>query len=295
MKSVSSFAKICPDSHKLQSKNIKNVIESIDDLPAIPATFMRIRETIKDPKSSVKELSTEVVKDPALTSKILKIANSAYYGFPRTISTVNDAIILMGFKKTWQLAMSVSMMNLFQKDSRIFNREVFWEHSVKVGICAQIIAKFFRYPRPLELYTMGLLHDIGKLILDQYFHDSFIKVIKIVKDNSISFAEAEDMVIGANHTIIGAWLLDRWKIPAFIVEGVAFHHAMLTNPVPKAALILALADNICIIKGIGISYDKNLKDINKRLITKLKLTERQVENIENLFEETAARITIKEG
>jgi putative nucleotidyltransferase with HDIG domain len=161
-----------------------------------------------------------------LTAKLLKIANSPFYGFPRRIATIDFAIVVLGFDALKDIVISVSLLSALNKnDSKFFDPRAFWDHCVAAGAAARKFSHDFNYRVSGEAFVAGLLHDIGILIETQYFPKEFREVIKTTKMKSISFLEAEKEIFGVTHEEIGSWLAERWNLPEQLVEAIRFHHS----------------------------------------------------------------------
>lgn len=232
---------------KADPLRIKKITESIIGLPTLPTVVSKMIQLIDNPKTSAASLAKLISTDQALTARILKLANSAYYGFPREISTVNMAIVVLGFNTVKDMGLSLSVFDAFKnlKDTENFDVARFWEHSVACGIASRMLSRNYRTRYAGEAFVAGLLHDIGKVILNQYFHDEFIEIIKSAASGK-SFEVSEMEIIGTGHAQIGAWLAEKWNLPDIISESILYHH----NPwnAPKEKLFVAtitLADYLC--------------------------------------------------
>ena len=152
-------------------EKIKRIVHSIQDLPTLPVVANRVISLIDNPQAGWSDVSRVIEHDQSLTANVLKLANSAYYGFSREISTIKQAVSLLGFNTISQLVMCASVFDMFKggKTSVFFNRKEFWKHSIACALASQIIAKKTDYPKSEIAFTGGLLHDIGKVALDKFF------------------------------------------------------------------------------------------------------------------------------
>jgi putative nucleotidyltransferase with HDIG domain len=235
---------------------IRKTTESLIGLPTLPTIVSKMIELVDNPKTSAASLARLISADQSLTARILKIANSAYYGFSREISTVNMAIIVMGFNAVKDMGLSLSVFNLFQDSRSTGNFDVarFWEHSIACGIASKIIATRLHHSKAAEAFVAGLLHDIGKVILDQYFHKDFETIMARVAEGTIDFEEAEMAVVGTHHGEIGGWLAEKWRLPEVIVECIRFHHSpALALHEKSLAAIVNFADYLCHECNLGAS------------------------------------------
>ena len=226
---------------------IRTKLEEIRDLPTLPVVAQEARRIIDDPNSNMNNLVHVIEGDMALTSRILRIANSAYYGVPRKIDNLKMALVILGMKEINNLVTTITVMRLFPSDHEYSTFDIprFWKHS---AICAELTIGLYeglRMHPPSSAYIAGLLHDVGKLVLAQYFFDYFLKCLKIAVDDELSLAEAEINTLGIDHGHIGSWLIKRWNIPDEICDAVAKHHVRPANsPRFDLAAIVDWADRL---------------------------------------------------
>lgn len=211
---------------KTNSKRIKKIAESVISLPTLPIVISKMIELVDSPRTSAAALARLISADQSLTAKVLKLANSAYYGFPREISTVNMAIVVLGFNAVREMGLSISVFDVFKRtaSSSYFDVSRFWEHSVGCGVASRMLARSFRQALAGEAFVAGLLHDVGKVILKQYFDDDFASIIRAQQEAGVSLDDAEAAVIGITHARVGAWLAEKWNLPEIICESIARHH-----------------------------------------------------------------------
>ncbi len=221
-------------------------LSSIRDLPTFPTTALEVMRLASDSDSSAAELAKIISKDPPLATKILRVANSPYYGFSKKISTIEWAIVALGFEALRETVLSLTLIDLFRGNAvKNFDPRKFWKHSIDTATAGRSIAKDIKYRIPGEAYAAGLLHDIGTLVLYRYFQDDFEEIQRLVTDDGIQLSEAEMVVTGATHGEIGAWLASKWSFPGYLVEAVQFHHTPAFAEVnPKLTAIVHVASQI---------------------------------------------------
>jgi len=235
---------------------IKRITESIISLPTLPTVVSKMIQLVDNPKTSAASLARLIYTDQALTARILKLANSAYYGFPREISTVNMAIVVLGFNTVKEMGLSLTVLEVFKGGGidGMFDISRFWQHSIACGSASRLIARRFRYHLTSEAFVAGLLHDIGKVILKQYMQAEFIDIIKKASEGKLSLEEAEVETVGANHSQIGAWLAEKWNLPGIIVDCIACHHVPWeAKKEPVMVAIVSVANYLCHVCQIGNS------------------------------------------
>lgn len=248
--------------------NIQKVLGKIDKLPTLPFIVSTLNDLIKNPNTSASDIHKVIMKDQALSSRILKLVNSAFYGFSERISSISHAIVILGFNTVKNVALTASVLNMFggseTKEDQVFDRKAFWVHSLGVAGTAKIIASRVRLPSVEDIFVAGLMHDIGKLVLDQFVHEKFQEIVQLVKEQNIHIKEAENQVLdGVNHTQVGAWLATRWKLPTALVQMIGFHHRpALSDQFLKPVSCVHLADILVRTMDIGSGGDPQVPEIS---------------------------------
>lgn len=246
-----------PDNLSANFERVKEAIARAGDLPTLPQVVMRVSNLAADPSTAMSELVRIIHDDPALTTKILRVANSAFYGMSRHVESLNTALLVLGMRELINLVACISVFRAFPTipGQPTFDRNAFWVHSAGCGEIARAISQRLKLRLNTEGFTAGLLHDIGKIILDQYFHDDFMETLELSQTKRISMVEAEDSVLGVNHAELGVWLAEMWALPKNICGAIAYHHN-LDVPTGKDRYLVALvhlADIFCKRAGIGFS------------------------------------------
>ncbi|RME01114.1 MAG: HDOD domain-containing protein, partial [Calditrichaeota bacterium] len=192
----------------MRDPKVQKIITKIKQLPTLPQVITRLIQIIDRPDSSASEVSKIISTDQSLMTKVLKLVNSPFYGMPKRITTLSQATVILGFNAIKNLALTAAIFDQFGgKGEGIhqngFSREKFWEHSIAVAVASKIISEHIGYPQPEEAFMAGLIHDIGKVVLDQFLHDEFVEALKYSADNQVSISDAEIKIIGSNHAQIG--------------------------------------------------------------------------------------------
>lgn len=203
---------------------LRERIESVNDLATLPETLTRILDVVLDESSNATDLGDEISQDPVLAAKVLRIVNSAFYGFYRKITAISDAVVLMGYNEIRTVVMAVSAMDLFHASGPHghFRRRL-WEHTVSTAATTDILAQC-SHREVHAAFTAGLLHDIGKVVLDQVFPDEYSAALDRAENDSLRLREAEIGIFGTSHAEVGSWLAERWGLPPTIVEAIRYHH-----------------------------------------------------------------------
>ncbi len=235
-----------PSNTTLQSARIKRTTLSILTLPALPTLTAKLLELVDKPRSSSQNVSRLIEKDQVLTARLLKLANSAFYGFPRKVATIQHAVVLLGFNSVRELCLSFSLFDVFKDKTavRVLDMARFWQHALAVGVAAKRIANRVHPESAGEAFVAGLLHDIGKVVLSQYFPNEFNTIRQNLNSPGLRRAiDIEEATIGTNHAQVGSWLLERWNLPIKLVEAVAMHHCSeLSVDGNNLALLVQIAD-----------------------------------------------------
>lgn len=276
----------------MEKELLKKKIQSIIQLPALPAIAIEIINMVEDPRTSASMLGRVISKDQVLTAKVLKIANSPFYGFSRKIATIDFAIIVLGFDTLKEVVMSVSLISsLSKKLTREFNSRQFWDHSIACGVIARALARNHGYRVIGEVFIAGLLHDIGILIINQYLFNEYKEIVKLINQEKISLEDAEMRVLGVTHGEIGSWLAEKWNFPGQLVDTIAFHHHPIQSEQYREIVsIIHMADVLC--QKLDNGYFELEKDINLDTqgegmlnLQDFNLTEDFVNNYRQIFEE----------
>ncbi len=259
-------------------EQIKEKIKSIIQLPALPAVAMEVVELVDNPKTSASKLGKVISSDQALTAKVLKIANSPFYGFPKKISTIDFAIIVLGFDALKEIVISISLMSSLQKKSdRHFDARLFWDHSITTGVVARKLARDLGYRISGEVFVGGLLHDMGISVLHRYFTNEFQRAIDITRETDLTMLEAEESVLGVTHADVGGWLAERWNLPDHLIEAIACHHTPSKAEInPDLVALVHCADAMSQQIGSGpVEFDKGT-EFDPSALERLRLSDPQI-------------------
>jgi HD-like signal output (HDOD) protein len=247
----------------VETESIQHLISQVKGLPALPAIALHLLDAAEDPNTSAADLATLISADPALATRLLRLANSSYYGFPRRIATVNLAVVVLGFETVRDLCLSVLITDCFLQDTGNlpFPMESFWRHSLATAICTRMIYKQIDANHAGDGFIAGLLHDIGKIFLAKYFPDDYSTVISRVENEGALLLETEEAVFATTHSIAGAWLLDEWNLPPWLAESTRLHHSPEeAEPHSKLAAAVCLADILVHKAGITASPGVSIEE-----------------------------------
>ena len=201
------------------------VLKSLEELPTLPTVVYELTKIINDPMSSTNEVEEVMQNDMSLTTRVLKLANSAYYAIPGGVSSLSRAIAYIGFDTVNQLVLSASIIDALElKSPTEFDINSFWKHAIGVGIAAETIAKEISHPSPPDLFTAGLVHDMGKVALCVFDPAASAEIAKFAKANDMTFFDAETKFSLPKHTEIGQALAERWQLPSHMGAVIRWHH-----------------------------------------------------------------------
>lgn len=225
----------------------ESVVQKVKELAALPQVVHQILHLTNNPNASVKELERLISIDQGMSMRVLNTVNSAYYGFSRKIASIKDAVVLLGFKAVRNLAMTVSVFDLFvgKTDQQNLRRGKWWRHSIDTALCARLIASQVAGVSPDEAYTAGLLHDIGKPLLDRYGGAPYEQV-EMLMEQGVPELVAERQVYGCDHAEVGRIVSQHWGFPDKLVEAIGEHNAESAEGLHDAPLtaVIVLANHV---------------------------------------------------
>ncbi|MCP3687357.1 MAG: HDOD domain-containing protein [Gammaproteobacteria bacterium] len=206
--------------------NIEELLKKGDALPTLPEIYTRVSSQLEDDNSSIDEIGKNIANDPAISYKILTMVNSAFFGLPNKISTIEQAISLLGRARVKQVLIGALLGDIFKGlESKSFSLKDFWQHSIRTAIIAQHLAQDSEYIDDTDIiFTSGLLHDVGRLILAVQLPDVLPEIEQYALDTGLSIVQSEVEIIGTNHAEIGGALMQKWAFPDLIWVCVINHH-----------------------------------------------------------------------
>lgn len=237
------------------SERVRHLIKhKVGSLPTLPEVVSNIMAIVRDERSTAAQLAGYIERDQAVSSAVLRIANSAYYGSYRKVDSISRAVVVLGFDQVRSIALSTGVFaSLGRRGSRYFDRRRFWLHCIGVATAARLVAARRGHEDEL-FFVCGLMHDIGKLVFDQYLSRDYAQVVGLARSRRRLLCELERERFGLDHAEVGRLMLERWKLPERVVTGLHCHHAWEGNgEVSEVALVVALADNLCLEAEIGAS------------------------------------------
>lgn len=263
----------------------KSILSEADNLPTLPDIVNKVLEQIDNPDSNLKVFQNIISKDPILSAKVLKMSNSAYYGFSRKIETLSEAVIILGLNTLKSLVIAASSFKFLNPafEGYGLSKGELWKHSLATAMAASLITKTLNYQNTEKFFVAGLLHDIGKILLNKALKKYNKNIRTFVKMREISFDQAEREILGFNHCDIGAELAGYWKLPNLFVDTCKFHH-IPNDSYPDNKLyvkIIHIADIIAYKSKLGIGVDSAFYKKSQTTFNEFKIDNKLQENIIN--------------
>lgn len=242
------------DKQKLRFK-----VENTHNLPTIPATLKNIINFLENPSTSINKISDFISKDPVLTMKVLKMINSPVYGFPGRISSVNQAVLLLGLNVIKGMLLGVSVFELMQKAM-----VGLWEHSLGCAALSNLMAKKRGLKSPEDITIAGLLHDIGKVLLAVNIPEVYEKLIGATEKHGLTILEEENAVLATNHAEVGSWIAKKWNFPKHLVDIIQLHHEPHKARTAKIECsIVHISDILVRARGFGFAGDYSIPEASE--------------------------------
>ncbi len=272
----------------------KLIYTKVDQLPTLPSALPRLLALMEDENAGAGQIVEAISTDPALTSKILQVANSAYYGFSKTIANLDRALPLLGLNMVKSLALTMGVLRSLpaDRDDIHFSSQGLWTHSLAVATAINELGKRLRLETEY-LFTLGLLHDVGKVVLFHYFPEMYIEALEeAVKRQGQDLALVEREVMGLDHGEVGQMLLKRWKFPDLIAGPIGVHHyAEIPERVDEVDVaLLQAADHAALASGVGAAGNPHIIPLPERVFQILEIKPQQVEDLVQFMKGKAEEI-----
>ncbi|MEW6665192.1 MAG: HDOD domain-containing protein [Thermodesulfobacteriota bacterium] len=226
--------------------DINHIIARLDQIPTLPIVSRHIMTLLGEKDLHLGKLSRLIEKDQALAVKILKVANSAFYGTLSKVVSIEHALAVLGLEEVKGILLAFSVQRFFTPDPRDgFDRSRFWRHSVVCSQVAKYLARHFQISGGESLFLSALIHDIGKIVLDHYFHEEFGRILDYISEHGATFTKAEREILGTTHYQVAARLLQQWNFPPQVIYQVFYHHAPWEDEDhPSGSTVIYLADRL---------------------------------------------------
>ncbi len=221
----------------------------LSEIGSLPEITARIVQVVEDPRSTAHDMHEIIKSDPALAAKVLKVVNSAFYGLPAQISSLERAILMLGLSAVKNIALAASLARLFNADglSEQFTARDLWRHCIAVAVCGRLLAGVAEGTPVDDAFAAGLVHDLGLLVVQQVFPAKLRLVIEQCQNSPLDFCETERSVIGADHGMFGGALAAKWKFPPELRCAIGLHHDLEAAPAQyrRMTATVQIADTVC--------------------------------------------------
>lgn len=262
-------------------QQFRAALRETKNLPTLPGIVVKLTKMADDPDSTTEQMGKVLSKDHILAAKLLKLVNSAFYGFPQRISSLSSAIILLGFNVVKSLIVSASIFEMMEdQDVEL------WEHSLGCAVACSVVAKRIGVEEPEEVSTAGLIHDIGKVAIKMELPQEYEMITRLMRERNMSMRQAELEVLGLGHDEAGGWLTKSWNLPKKLIEPIACHHD------PRKAKDEQLSSSIIhfsdiLIRGMGYGHagDDKVPALSKRAWQLLNLSSEDINEVIDEVEE----------
>jgi putative nucleotidyltransferase with HDIG domain len=261
---------------------VDKVKESIDRMPSLSPVIHKINEVANNIRSSAQDLTDVIQFDPVLTAKVIRMVNSAYFGLPQEVKSLKQAVVMLGINTIKNVAISSAFLGkAYLKGSTVLDGEEFWRHSLGVAVASKMIAKRLGVEEKFieEYFIAGLIHDIGKILINNFFPDEMKKILEISGQKNIIITDIEKSVLGLSHEEVGIAIGKKWKFENNLLYAVGRHHQpVLTGQSAVFSMVTGIADNFVKILKVGFSGNYRISPIAEEAWKVLNLNE------ENVFE-----------
>ena len=263
----------------------RRVLKRVNDIPSLPQFVIETLKKLDDPKSSAADVANKLSRDEGLVIRVLRLANSAYYGLSRRISSVSEAISFLGFKTVKSIVLAASVYKFMDSSftGYALDRGDLWKHSQSVASTARFLAAQVKGVDPEEAYIAGMVHDIGKIVLNDYVRFGYSIIIRLVEEEQLPFTDAEKQVLGFDHAQVGGLVIEQWNLPEIYMYTTSNHHTpeALPEDMQEYRLIVDVvhvANAICAMLGSGIGADGLQYNLSEESLGRLGIT-----NIEEIM------------
>lgn len=266
-----------PSGEELKSQ----ITRSVQDLPPMPQVAQKARDILADPNSSIADLAKVIETDQGIATRVLKLANSSYYGISGKVASVQHASVVLGISTLMELVNLACSQGFLNESMTGYELETgdFWQHSLAVAAASQAIAKKCAPAIEQDAFSAGLVHDVGKLILDPYIVERKAVFDAFVKDGKRTFLDAEKVILGFDHAELAAEICTQWQLPTETAAAIRFHHDPADSNGHLLANILHAADVIALMSGIGAGLDGLLYKMDDNAMAMTKLDEESLTEV----------------
>lgn len=265
---------------------IDDIVRKTSDLPSIPAAALRVVRETDSSTSTAGSVAHILAQDQALSVRVLRLANSAYYGLSRKVSDLSEAVIVLGMRSVRNLAMVASTYPWMIRPlaGYCLGPRQLWAHSFGVAVGAQAVAERSRVPGLEAAFTAGLLHDLGKVALSIWLENKVAALIALANRDGLTFDQAERKVLGFDHAEVGQYMAEAWNLPKSLVDGIRYHHEPnLCHPHSPIVDCVHVADYLTMTMGVGLGGDGLQYKFSPECLERIGLTFADLDAITETF------------
>lgn len=268
-------------------QQFKHKVEKLENLPTLPGVVTKLSTMVESPNVSTAQVGEMIQADQVLSAKVLRLINSAFFGFPGKIATVTHALVLLGFNAVKGLVLTASVFDIMANEMLQL-----WQHSLGVSVASGVIARRIGLKDAEEIIVAGLLHDIGKVVLNVEGPELFQQVSQRTAESNLLFIDAEQEILGFDHTRVGDWLCDKWNLPANLRDPITLHHKPeRAKNAAEATAVVHMADILVRALEFGNGGDKSIPLLDRSAVVTLDLS---LSDLEEILEEMECEL-IKAG
>jgi len=262
--------------------NPKEILRAVKKLPTLSMSFSRVMAVADDPRANATMLEEMIKPDPSLTANLLRIANTAYYGCPRRVDTVRNAVTMLGTAKVVGAAVGVGLHAVIPAVIPGYGMDstTYWRHCVAVAVMASSICAETGKAKPDQAFTAGLLHDIGKLVTGAFLAQEPDRVMRALKEEHVSLDQAEELVLGLDHCRVGSEVAEAWNLPVAICHVIRWHHKPAMAPAGEILVdVVHAADCLAHAMGMGADIGELSRSVAPEAVARVGAGRRRLEHI----------------
>jgi len=265
----------------VKTQLLEMIHKDIGNFPGMPGAASKLLALLNNTETPLAEIEAILRYEPGLTANVLRLVNSAYFGFSKKIGSVRQAILLMGWKRLTQLVVASCVSAIMDKPVSGYDLAPgdLWRHAVAVAVASEGLGKLLKVGGVEEIFTAGLLHDVGKMVLGRFVEEHRV-AMEVESYRERSFEQVEREIFGMDHAEVGAMILSQWGLPEDLVLAVQYHHEPMKAPKPLATVdIVHVADIVSLMIGIGIGREGLQYEVSSEVTSRLHLETQHIEQI----------------
>lgn len=251
----------------MKANEIERIVSSLDKIPTLPVIYSKLGKLLQSPDTTIAAVSNIISEDQVIAAKVLKFVNSAFYGFPQRVGSLQRAIVILGFNTIKNLVFATSVFDMFRgmETGGAFDKKKFWKHCIGCAVASRVLAEAADLRNPDEIFTGGLLHDIGKLVVAIHYPEKYSTVVNEVQRSGAPMVEAERKVFSYDHCQVGSALAVQWRFPPDTAQMIGSHHlADGVVPTRKDIAAVHIGNILCMALGLGAGGEKKLANVNPK-------------------------------